>query len=473
MTHPTSGGDSPAAPIGVNKLYFAAWRWHFYAGLYVIPFLLLLAVTGMVMVWFSAIDPEYGERLQITSGAAPLSVQAQADAALAAHPGTSVTQYIAPWGPENPALVRLTPAEGPSRMLAVNPYDGAILRDMEHGATWEEFADHLHGELMQTGSAKPWGDFLIEVAASLALLLVATGLYMAWPRGRGLRSMLVPDVSASGRAFWKSLHAVAGTWISLVLVFFLISGLSWAGIWGGKFVQAWNTFPAEKWDNVPLSDATHAGMNHTAREEVPWALEQAPMPESGSQAGVPGVPAGVPVTLESVAALARSLGFDGRFQLAVPAGETGVWTISRDSMSWDSTDPTSDRTVHVDQYSGRVLADVGFADYSVYGKAMAVGIPLHMGLLGTWNAVLNIGLCLVLIGLALSSVVLWWKRRPSGAVRLAAPPRPDEVPFARGAILITLALSLAFPVLGITLLAVILVDLVILSPLPALKRAVS
>ena len=69
-----------------------------------------------------------------------------------------------------------------------------------------------------------------------------------------------------------------------MLVFFLVSGLSWANIWGGKFVQAWSTFPAEKWDNVPLSDATHASMNHTPKEEVPWALEQTPMPESGSAA---------------------------------------------------------------------------------------------------------------------------------------------------------------------------------------------
>lgn len=473
MTIKSEGADAPAARGAVNTLYFAAWRWHFYAGLYVIPFLLLLAVTGILMVWFSAIAPEYGEKLRIGAGPAALSVQAQADAALAAHPGATVTQYVAPWGPENPALFRVTPAEGASRMLAVNPYDGAILRDMEHGATWEEWADHLHGELMQTGAAKPVGDFLIEVAASLALLLVGTGLYMAWPRGRGLKAMLLPDLRAGGRAFWKSLHAALGTWISLVLVFFLVSGLSWADIWGGKFVQAWSTFPAEKWDNVPLSDATHASMNHTPKEEVPWALEQTPMPESGSGAGVAGVPEGTAVTLESVAALARTLGFDGRFQLAVPADETGVWTISRDSMSWDSTDPTSDRTVHVDRYSGRVLADVGFADYSVYGKAMAVGIPLHMGLMGPWNAALNIAICLVLITVGLSSVVMWWKRRPAGAARLAAPPRPSEVPFARGAILLTLALSLAFPVLGLTLVVVLLVDLLILAPIPALKRVLS
>ncbi len=31
-------------------LYATVWRWHFYAGLYVAPFLMLLAVTGLVML---------------------------------------------------------------------------------------------------------------------------------------------------------------------------------------------------------------------------------------------------------------------------------------------------------------------------------------------------------------------------------------------------------------------------------------
>jgi len=33
-----------------NRLYFATWRWHFHAGLYVIPFLLMLAITGFFVM---------------------------------------------------------------------------------------------------------------------------------------------------------------------------------------------------------------------------------------------------------------------------------------------------------------------------------------------------------------------------------------------------------------------------------------
>jgi uncharacterized iron-regulated membrane protein len=142
-------------------------------------------------------------------------------------------------------------------------------------------------------------------------------------------------------------------------------------------------------------------------------------------------------------------------------------------MSNDGPNPTADRTIHIDQYTGNVLADVGFADYSLYAKAMAVGIAFHEGDMGWWNVALNTTLCLSILFLSASGLVLWWKRRPAGSLRLAAPPRPDLVPLTRGVVLIALVLSMAFPVLGLTLLAVLVVDLLILSPLPLLKRALS
>ncbi len=457
-----------SAPSGVNKLYFAVWRWHFYAGLYVIPFLIMLAITGIVMVWFTAIAPEYGERLAVAPQARALSITDQASAALATHPEGKIGQYIAPHATATPAMFRVDLGDI-QRMVALDPYTGAVLRDTENGATWYTLANKVHGMLL----IGDLGDRLVEIAASLGLLLVITGIYLVWPRnGSGLRSLLVPDLHATGRAWWKSLHGVLGFWISLGLVFFLISGLSWAGIWGGKYVQAWSTFPAAKWDNVPLSDAKHKDMNMTADDTVPWALEQALMPASGSDAGIDGLPMGVPVSLENIVALGRAIGFQGRFQVAVPGDEAGVWTLSQDSNSYDGSDPTADRTVHVDQYTGKILAQVGFVDYGLAAKSMALGISLHEGQLGLWNVVANIAFCLIVVFVCVSGVVMWWKRRPAGTLRLAAPPMPAGVPL-RGVAVIALVLGVAFPMLGVTLAAVLLVDFLVLQNVPRMKRAFS
>ncbi|MEP3346096.1 MAG: PepSY domain-containing protein [Litoreibacter sp.] len=460
--------DTDTQPEGsVNKLYFAAWRWHFYAGLFVIPFLTILAVTGMSMLWIAWIDGRDGERTAVAIQANVAALSAQADAAVASIPDGVLKQYVAPRTPDVAALFRVD-LEGEATMVAVDPYTATVIESFPRRTGWYDFFDNVHGSLLLGVT----GDRLIEIAASLCLVLIATGLYMWWPRKSGWRAALIPSFTR-GRALWKSLHGVIGIWVSLIMVFFLISGLSWAGIWGGKFVQAWSQFPAEKWANVPLSDVTHASLNHE-RREVPWALEQTPLPASGSDAGTAGIEARTtPVTLDTVDALAREIGFDARYQLNVPSGETGVWTLSRDSMSTDSSDPMTDRTVHVDQYTGNVLADVRFEDYSLFGKAMAVGIALHMGTIGLFSVLANTLFCLSVLFLCLSALVLWWKRRPSKAGRLAAPPMPKELPLWQGAALVGLGVSMAFPMAGLALLTVLAVDTLILSRIPKLRRVLT
>ncbi|NIA67965.1 PepSY domain-containing protein [Pelagibius litoralis] len=457
--------DEPAS--FARKFYVAAWRWHFYAGLFVVPFLLMLSITGLIMVYFNSVETRFGERLYVIPQGEMTSAVAQAQAAAALYPTGAVAQYMPPPAADRSALINVK-VDGVSMIVAVDPYTNMVLNAVEKDSTWFYFASDIHGTLL----IGDLGDRLIEIAAGLAIVLIVTGLYLWWPRdGSGFARVLIPRLSARGRALWKELHVTLGFYISIVMVFFLISGLAWAGIWGGQFVQAWSTFPAEKWDNVPLSDETHATMNHGALKEVPWGLEQTPLPLSGSEAGVTGIPEGTPVNLTSVEGLARAIGFDKQFRINLPGDATGVYTVSADSMDGDTETPTGDRTVHIDQHSGKVLAEVGFEDYGLAAKAMAVGTALHQGDMGLWNTALNALFCLSVIFLCVSGVVMWWMRRPSGVLRLAAPPLPANLPLWKGAVFIMLLLSLAFPLVGLTLLAVLAFDVLILSNIPPLKRA--
>ena len=438
-----------------TRLYRGIWRWHFYSGLIVAPFLIMLAITGMLMIWFTSIAPEYGERIVLPKGNA-LNISKQSDAALAKYPTGKVGQYIAPYTDENPAIFRVNLPNG-NRMLAVDPNTGAIVSDRLQDGTWNSFVTRIHGKLL-FGDI---GDVLIEVAASLGVISLVTGLYLWWPRSVPLPKLLVPQFALKGRAFWKSLHETSGLWISAALLFFLLSGLAWTPVWGGKMVQAWSTFPAEKWDNVPVSNVDHASMNHSAKKEVPWALEQTLLPESGSTAGVNGLPNDVPVVLETIVALGRAKGLQGRFQVNVPADDKAVWTISQDSQSYDSNTPTTDRTIHIDQYTGKILAEVGFNNYSLAGKTMAVGIALHEGQLGLWNIALNIAFCLMVLMVAASGIVMWWKRKPSGQMAAPLYPKGFEVPY--GVFGLGAVLAIAFPMGGLAILIFALIDLALPS----------
>jgi uncharacterized iron-regulated membrane protein len=455
------------ARSATERRYFTVWRWHFYCSLYVFPFLIMLAVTGLIMLWISFSTDLNGERATVVPSGAPLAVSALEAAAEAAIPGGVASTYLEPMAADRVAVFQVAGDEG-SMTVLLDPYTGAVVNSFPWRAGWYDFATDIHGSLL----IGDLGDWLIEAAASLGVILVVSGLWLHWPRrGATWRETLLPKLTFTSRSAWKALHGAVGMWMSALLLVFLISGLSWAGVWGGKMVQAWSTFPAEKWEAVPLSDKTHADMNHGAAKEVPWGLEQTPLPESGSAAGAAGVDGAV--TIDTVTAYARGLGFNGRFQLAIPALDTSVWTISHDSMSNDGPDPSADRTIHIDQFTGKILVDVGYADYSAWAKMMAYGIAFHEGDMGLWNLALNTLFCLSMIFLPVSGLVMWWKRRPERAFRLAAPPAPQGLAFWWVAAALIVVLGLAFPLGGVAIAAVIVLDLVLLRHVPMLRRVLS
>lgn len=446
-----------------------AWRWHFYTGLYVVPFLLVLALSGLVMVFFTGFQTRLGMATHVTPNGHALPVTEQVRPVLAQFPHAQLKEYIAPKTPDVPSWF-LVVHGGVTDAVAVNPYTAEVLKVVDKDRTVFAWAEKIHGTLL----LGPTGDALVEVAAGLAVVMLVTGLYLFWPRTQARWSqVLLPDWRARGRMGWKSLHASLGFWMAVVLLLFLLTGMAWTGVWGAKLVQPWSTFPAAKWDAVPTSDATHASLNSAGLHDVPWGLEQTPLPVSGSQQGTPGILAGEAVNLDGVAALAQRLGFAGQYHINVPQDATGVYTLSADTMSGDLANPFHDRFVHVDRYTGRILAQAGFADYRPVAQAMAVGIALHQGDVGRWSAWANVLFCLATVALCVSGVVMWWLRRPRGSGRLAAPGLPAQAPLWKGGALVMLLTALAFPLAGGVLLAVLLLDWLLLSRVARWKTALS
>lgn len=456
--------DQTSTPRVAETRYFTVWRWHFYASLYVVPFLVMLALTGLLMMWSAALWGVQGERQTVDPQGNPLAVSSLQLAAEMALPEGTATAYIEPYAPDRVALFRIATAGGETT-VAVNPYTADVLSAAPSDSGLYALGNRIHGTLLLGDT----GDRLIEIAASLGILVIATGLWLHWPAAGKWRQALLPRLAGNTRATWKALHGSVGLWMAALALFFLVSGLAWTGIWGGKMVQAWSSFPAEKWDAVPLSGQDHASLNPPATKDVPWGLEETPLPASGSLAGAAGIDGAV--TIDTVATFARAQGFNGRFQIAIPQDDTGVWTISHDSMSKDGPDPRGDRTIHIDRYSGHILADIRFADYGPMAKAMAAGVAFHEGDLGLWNLVLNTVFCLSMVFLPLSGLVMWWKRRPQGAWRLAAPPAPRSQGFWWAGAVVAFAIALAFPLGGAAMVGVILLDRTLLRWSPALRRA--
>ena len=117
MNESSIDGRLPAMPARYRMI----WRWHFYAGLACIPFIIWLSVTGAIYLFkpqFEAWQDRAYEHLPM-SGAVSAPSQ-QVAAALAAVPGTRLNAYQIPRTPDSAAQIIVGQGESVYRAY-VNP----------------------------------------------------------------------------------------------------------------------------------------------------------------------------------------------------------------------------------------------------------------------------------------------------------------------------------------------------------------
>jgi len=440
------------------SFYNLAWRWHFYAGLFVAPFMVMLALTGIIYLFKPQLDPLlYGDLLNVPAGHHSLSADEQLKRVQAAYPHSHIKQYLPPLNAERSAQF-VVQKDGGELNVFVDPYHGDILGEQNARLNLQAVARAIHGELM-IGTL---GDRLVELAAGWGVMLVVSGLYLWWPRGRSAAGILWPRLGSRGRMFWRDLHAVLGFWGAAFLLLMLLSGMTWTGFWGKQYADLWNRFPAAMWNDVPTSDQQARELNTATRQTVPWALENTPLPISGEHAehmahgDANSAPAAPGISLQEVRDIAEQRKVEPGYSITFPTTATGVFTIAV-----FADDPRNDATLHVDQYTGKVLADVRWQQYSSVARATEVGVMLHEGkMFGPFNQIVVLVVCLMILLSAVSGLVIWWKRRPQG--RLGVPPLRHDLPRWRTAAGVMLVLSLTFPLVGVSMVVVWVVDSLVL-----------
>jgi uncharacterized iron-regulated membrane protein len=102
-------------------------------------------------------------------------------------------------------------------------------------------------------------------------------------------------------------------------------------------------------------------------------------------------------------------------------------------------------------------------------KATDLAIALHEGRqLGIWNQLAALLGTLALLLSCATAIVMWRKRRPKG---VGAPRRAPDRRLGAGVVAITLGLGILFPLLGISILALLVFDFVIVRHVGPLRRA--
>lgn len=465
-----------------NRGYRTLWRWHFYAALFVMPFLIVLAITGTIYCFQPQIEPLlYPHRLVVAPLASPrLDVDALLARARDAMPlgAVATTARIESRADRSAEFIFRLP-NGRKESVYLNPYDGSVLGTLDVDRRFMQLDRMIHRKLLL---GKP-GELLMELVACWTLVMIGTGIALWWPReARSIPTLLVPDLTRRGRPLWKGIHATLGIWLALGALAFVATGLPWTASWGKQFkalaTSAKLGAPAGAWGGLPLSSNitgeangnTHANTRESASgsamESMPgMTMDEMPLPQVPWAVGAVLVPrsadsptSGVhTVSLEQVLGQMHARGLVDGYDVALPTSAHGVYTVS-----YFPDDPKLERTLYVDQYSGTVLKDIRYRDYGAVGKAVSYGTSLHMGrYFGIVNQLICAVLSFGLAALSITGCVMWWIRRPSGA--LGAPARERPASSMRGWKAALIVLGVVFPLMGLTLVVVWVIDRIVLS----------
>jgi uncharacterized iron-regulated membrane protein len=430
-----------------TSIYRTIWRWHFYASLFVMPLVFVLATTGAIYLFKPQLDRWEERAFSNLSTEQAVSPNAQLAAVMDINPGAQFHSYRLPARDGDAAVIHIGRADGQSmRDVYVSP-QGKVLGSVDPESRISATVARIHGSLL----IGKMGDWIVELAACWAIVMILTGLYMWWPRGQGLLGVVWPRLGKGKRIFLRDLHAVTGFWVSGLALVLLITGLPWASVWGDAFRLARAELGlvqgAQDWKTG--RNAPHAEHDHDAMMKM-------------QVAGIPLIGLADMVAKAKLEKLPHPVfvkppGAPERFGPPTPM----AWTIKSEAQN-----RPLNRSISFDLATGQEMSRTGFADKHVIDRAVNYGIAWHEGQLFGWiNQLVGVLTALGLITLVISGFMMWRRRKPVDA--LGAPIAPALPQKIRGVAVIIAVMAILLPLLAVSLLALWLFDRLLLPRLPA------
>lgn len=444
-------------------------RLHFYIGLFIGPFIFVAAFTGALYVMTPQLEnalyahqlftdsrgPERSLADQVRVAESFIGPQAKITALRPAPAAGETTRvmFTTPDGGSATTAVFVDPQTLEVRgMLNVYGTSGVLpLR------TW---LDYLHQNLLLGDVGRNYS----ELAASW-LWVASLGGLLLWATSRA-PGRIKKGRRSRGQSLLRSRywHSTLGVALLLGLIFFSATGLTWSR-WAGDNISSmrahfgWLT-PAVNTaltPNAEAADDSMPGMTMPADEHAEHKQSGIPMPDN------PAASVSIsPEQFDAVVHTARAAGISaGKIEIRPTTRADKAWTVSEIDRRW----PTQVDSVSVDPRSYALLDKVEFAQFGLLAKLTRWGVDAHMGVLfGLPNqlilAAFALGLCVMIV----MGYRLWWLRRPAAGQG----PHPAETLIyhwrqlslsGRFAVsVVTVALALSLPLMGISLLVMLVID---------------
>lgn len=470
------------------------WRLHFWIGLFAAPALVLLACSGLVILYTQPLDLWLHRGLTVVSpGPAGVSLDAQvAEAQRQAGPDLVLDAVTPPAAADSSTRVDFLPADDPGvgernvTQVFVDPYTGRYLGQRHELDGLVGWANQLHrvfgndgptlslpslGHLIAPGSyPEPSlkvgvGNLIIEMTAVWVLVLAASGLYLWWPRAteRG-KPRLAIRWRKGGRIRWRDLHATTGALLCLVLIGYIVSGLTWSRYWGENWRAVTAAVTPSTEVDAASTPATMGDLDRLGRR-IAWADKDDPIYASVASGSV-----AKPLGFNDINDIAKTENMVPGYSIVPPSNETADGTTVYGSYAVVNAWPqklSEQRTLHLDQFTGKTIANSTADQDGALARATTWGVDMHMGTqYGILTRILATAACLGLLTSIASAVVMWWKRRPTGGSglpgRAAEATRADTPRGAVAAIAGTATvLAVLYPSFGVSLVVVLAAEWVL------------
>lgn len=469
------------------------WRLHFWVALFAAPALVVLACSGLVILYAQPLNDWLNRDLYIVAEG-PATVPLDNQIAVAeqnvgenytldaitppAGPGQSTrVDFLAPDALEYPA------AEANLIQVFVDPYTGRYLGQHRELSGLVGWANQLHRMFGNDGpqvqlpslghliapSAYPdatigvgVGNLWMELTAVWILVLLASGIYLWWPRAiEATKPLLKIRWRNGGRIRWRDLHALTGVVISVILICYVLSGLTWSRYWGENWRAFSDTVAPSAEIDTPSTPATMGDYDRLGRR-VAWAATDDPVYASTAEGPVP-----QRLSFADIDRLAKGEKMVPGYAIIPPSDVTedgktvyGSYTVVN---AWPQK-LSEQRTLYLNQFTGRTITNATAAQDGALSRLTSFGIAMHMGNQFGWlTRISATSACLGVLISVSTGLLMWWKRRPAGRTGLptrAGVPTRGEAPkrLVVVAALAAVTLGVLFPVFGVSLLLVLAVE---------------
>lgn len=466
------------------------WRLHFWVALFASPALITLACTGLIILYTQPLDDWLnGDLKRVPQAVSQVSLDDQVAAARQHVADMELDAVTPPSAAGRSTQVDFVPPEVPEvgernvTQVFVDPYTGRYLgqrRELDGLIGWANQLHRLFGNDGPTlalpslghliaSSAYPdssirvgVGNLIMEITAVWILVLLASGIYLWWPREiESGKPRLRIRWRKGGRIRWRDVHATTGILLSVVLICYIVSGLTWSRYWGENWRAVASTVTPSAEVDAPSTPAKVGDYDRLGRR-IAWAAKDDPVYASEPSPALPGR-----LGFAEIDQIAKSENMVPGYSIVPPTDENvdgqtvfGSYTVVN---HWPQK-LSEQRTLYLNQFSGATITNATAAQDGALTRLTSWGVNSHMGTqYGLLTRITATLACLGLLASIATGAIMWWKRRPTGTAglpgRTSDAMRADTPRGAKIAIAVTaVALGVLYPAFGASLIVVLVIE---------------